>query len=116
MPDLQRQAIFHMSTTAFAPVSSEESSYNMTWLVSEVNQTWAVPKRAKFIVGGKQEDVDDLLKELNMDLKFGSDVRLEAAPVRVYLNVKHYRNCEMAYVAARMKEEEERRARAMFRQ
>jgi hypothetical protein len=91
----------------------------LVWMIFEDNQTWAVPKRPKFIIEGTSEDVDALITEIEfsrtaMGAAMARDTRLVAEPIRLFADVEQYRACERAVFESRMISELNHRTRVGF--
>lgn len=71
----------------------EQKEY--TWMVYEDNQTWAIPKRPKFVIKGTTEAVDRLVKQLNYDREEQGqpmlrDTKMTADIIRSFDSVEQY--------------------------
>jgi hypothetical protein len=94
-------------------------SIQHTWMIFEDNKTWAVPKRPKFVIKGSSQEIDSLIKRLEMTRyalghNLAQDTHLSAEPIRTFESVDSYDAQEKAHFEAMLLNDVRMRATVSF--
>ena len=89
------------------------------WMVYEDNETWAVPKRPKFVIRDTAEKIDELIKHMEysrdcMGQQSARDTHFSAEPIREFESVEVYKQLEDAYIQGMIEAERARFFRQMY--